>query len=131
MNDKIKIAIGLIVFIALITFPFWYNKGNAVPAVEVKLSDKAKAAKTCVEPKEYMKAYHMQVLDVWRDEVVRKGNRIYTNTQGKQYNMSLSTGEESCLGCHTEKAEFCDKCHNYASVQPYCWDCHIDPKEKK
>ncbi|MGD8893899.1 MAG: menaquinol oxidoreductase, partial [Desulfobacterales bacterium] len=37
----------------------------------------------------------------------------------------------TCLDCHEEKAEFCDKCHNYASVSPYCWECHIDPKETK
>ncbi|MBL0731810.1 MAG: sulfate reduction electron transfer complex DsrMKJOP subunit DsrJ [Desulfosarcina sp.] len=131
MKDKNTIVIGLIIFLAIITSPFWYNMGKAAPAPEPKLSDKAKAAKVCVESKEYMKANHMQVLDVWRNEVVRKGNRIYTNSMGKEYNISLSSGEESCLGCHGDKAEFCDKCHTYASVEPYCWDCHIDPKEKK
>jgi hypothetical protein len=35
----------------------------------------------------------------------------------------------TCLtGCHTNKAEFCDRCHNYAAVSVYCWDCHVDPK---
>ncbi|MCD6272284.1 MAG: sulfate reduction electron transfer complex DsrMKJOP subunit DsrJ [Deltaproteobacteria bacterium] len=131
MNDKSKIVIGLIIFLAIITFPFWYNMGKATSAPEPKLSDKAKAAKVCVEPKEYMKAEHMHILDNWRNEVVRKGNRTYKSSTGKEYNISLSSGEESCLGCHTDKAEFCDKCHDYASVEPYCWDCHIDPKEKK
>lgn len=131
MKDKNTIVIGLIIFLAIITSPFWYNMGKATSAPEPKLSDKAKAAKVCVESKEYMKANHMQILDVWRNEVVRKGNKIYTNSMGKEYNISLSSGEESCLGCHGDKAEFCDKCHTYASVEPYCWDCHIDPKEKK
>ncbi|WDN88893.1 hypothetical protein BuS5_01861 [Desulfosarcina sp. BuS5] len=131
MNDKSKIVIGLIIFLAIITFPFWYNMGKATSAPEPKLSDKAKAAKVCVEPKEYMKAEHMHILDNWRNEVVRKGNRTYKSSTGKEYNISLSSGEESCLGCHTDKAEFCDKCHDYASVNPYCWDCHIDPKEEK
>lgn len=131
MNDKSKIVIGLIIFLAIITFPFWYNMGKATSAPEPKLSDKAKAAKVCVEPKEYMKAEHMHILDNWRNEVVRKGNRTYKSSTGKEYNISLSSGEESCLGCHTNKAEFCDKCHDYASVEPYCWDCHIDPKEEK
>ena len=27
-----------------------------------------------------------------------------------------------------DKADFCDKCHTYASVKPYCWDCHTEPK---
>ncbi len=82
----------------------------------------------CVRSTEYMKAEHMQLLDVWRDSVVRRGNRMYVSPSGKEYNMSLSN---TCLDCHSNKAEFCDKCHNYASVRPYCWDCHIDnPKEK-
>ena len=131
MNDKSKIVIGLIIFFAIITSPFWYNMGKAVSVPEPKLSDKAKAAKVCVESKEYMKTNHMHILDIWRNEVVRKGNRTYTNSMGKEYNISLSSGEESCLGCHGDKAEFCDKCHTYASVEPYCWDCHINPKEKK
>lgn len=131
MHDKTKIVIGLIIFLVIATIPFWYNTGKATSAPEPKLSDKAKAAKVCVEPKEYMKTEHMQILDVWRNEVVRKGNRTYTSSSGKEYNISLSSGEDSCLGCHDDKAEFCDKCHTYASVEPYCWDCHIDPKEKK
>ena len=77
---------------------------------------------------EYMKAEHMQLLDVWRDSVVREGQRIYVNPEGKEFNMSLSN---TCLDCHSNKAEFCDRCHHYASVRPYCWSCHIEnPKEK-
>ena len=32
------------------------------------------------------------------------------------------------LGCHENKAAACDSCHDYLQVQPYCWDCHVDPK---
>ena len=54
---------------------------------------------------------------------------MYTNRKGKTYNMSLSN---TCMDCHDNKAEFCDRCHDYASVRPYCWDCHIEnPKEKE
>ncbi|MBW2568046.1 MAG: sulfate reduction electron transfer complex DsrMKJOP subunit DsrJ [Deltaproteobacteria bacterium] len=132
MNDKNKIITGLIIFIVIITFPFWYNMGKASPVPEPKLTDKAKLAKECLEPKDFMKAEHMQILDVWRDSVVRTANRVYVNKNGKKFNMSLSSGENSCMGCHSNKADFCDKCHDYASVRPYCWDCHIEPpKEKK
>jgi len=126
-NKKIIIA-GIVTFFVIITFPFWYSMGKAAPPPEPKLSDKAKAAKECVRPKEFMKTEHMQLLDVWRDTVTRDAKRIYVNSKGKEFEMSLSN---TCLDCHSEKAEFCDKCHNYASVDPYCWDCHIDPKEKK
>jgi hypothetical protein len=75
-----------------------------------------------------MRSEHMRVLDLWRETVVREAKRTYTNPQGKEFVMSLSN---TCLDCHSNKADFCDKCHTYASVRPYCWDCHIDnPKEK-
>ncbi len=127
MYDKGKVVVGLGILVVMITFPFWYNLGKAAPPPEPILSAKAIAAKECVEPKSYMKAEHMQLLNVWRETVVRSAKRIYVNSKGKKFEMSLSN---TCLDCHTEKAEFCDKCHNYASVTPYCWDCHIDPEEK-
>ena len=129
MNDKNKIITGLIIFLIILTFPFWYNRGKAVSAPEPKLTDRAKVAKQCIQPAEYMRAEHMQILDVWRDAVVRDAKSLYVNTSGKEFNMSLSN---TCLDCHSNKTEFCDKCHDYVSAKPYCWDCHIDnPKEIK
>ena len=32
-----------------------------------------------------------------------------------------------CLSCHSNKDKFCDECHEYLKVKPYCWDCHIIP----
>ena len=128
MNDKKWIIGGLVIFLILLTFPLWFNLGKKAPAPELILTEKAKAAKTCVRSTAYMKAEHMQLLDDWRLAVVRDAKRIYVNSEGKAFNMSLSN---TCLDCHSNKAEFCDRCHNYASVIPYCWDCHIDnPKEK-
>ncbi len=128
MNDKKWIIAGLIIFFVILSFPIWLNLGKAAPAPDLKLTARAQAAKECVRSKDYMKAEHMQLLDQWRLSVVRDAKRIYVNTKGKEFEMSISN---TCLDCHSNKAEFCDRCHNYASVRPYCWDCHIDnPKEK-
>ncbi|MGM0418381.1 MAG: sulfate reduction electron transfer complex DsrMKJOP subunit DsrJ [Thermodesulfobacteriota bacterium] len=129
MSDKIKVLAGFIIFVAVISVPFWINAGNDKDAPEPVLSDKAKQAGQCIE--ENMASEHMAILDIFRDTVVRDGDRIYENSNGEKFNMSLSTGPDSCLGCHESKADFCDKCHDYASVDPYCWECHIDPKENK
>ncbi|MBI5062573.1 MAG: sulfate reduction electron transfer complex DsrMKJOP subunit DsrJ [Desulfatitalea sp.] len=126
MNDKKWIVLGLLVFMALFLSPFLYNlliKGaKAAPMPEVVLTEKAKAAKQCVMPTEFMRTNHMQLLDEWRLKVVRSGLRDFTNAEGKAFNMSLSN---TCMDCNSNKADFCDRCHNYASVIPYCWDCHI------
>jgi len=125
--SKKWIVIGLVIFMGLFLSPFWYNMiikmGKAAPMPEVVLTAKAKAAKQCVMDKEYMTTNHMQLLDEWRLKVVRGAVRDFVNPEGKTFDMSLTN---TCLDCHSNKAEFCDRCHNYASVRPYCWDCHID-----
>ena len=127
MNDKKWIVLGLVIFVGLFSFPLWYNilikAGKAAPAPELILTEKAKAAEKCVMSADYMTAEHMQLLDLWRHSVVRNAKREFVNPEGKSFDMSLSN---TCLDCHSNKTEFCDRCHDYASVRPYCWDCHID-----
>ncbi len=124
MRDRALIFTGLFVFLALITMPIWWDaaRGTTSKGPEPVLPAKEKS---CVAPTEYMKTSHMQLLIDWREQVVRSDNRTYKAFNGKTYKMSL-TG--TCLGCHTDKAQFCDRCHNYAAVNVVCWDCHIDPK---
>lgn len=126
MYDGGKIVAGIIIGVIFLTFPIWYQAGGTGKEPEVKLPEKTKE---CVEPRPYMKTKHMQVLDLWRDSVVRVGNRTYMAFNGKTYDMSL---QNSCMSesCHAKKTEFCDQCHNYTGVVPYCWDCHIAPKEE-
>lgn len=133
MYDGWKIIIGIIIFAGLMIFPFLYDTGKATPPPEPKVDTPEilklpEKERRCVEPTEYMKTEHMKMINNWRDWVVRDGNRIYTATDGKQYIMSL---QNTCLKCHSNKKDFCDECHNYAAVSPYCWDCHLEPKEKE
>jgi len=125
MHDAGKIIAGLVVFLALVTFPMWYQvargAGTASPELET-----VRDSKECVAPTEYMRALHMDLLNVWRDEAVRDGDRIYVGVGGKEYEKSL-TG--TCLGCHSSKEAFCDRCHGYVGAEPYCWDCHGEPAE--
>ncbi len=131
MNKNTIIA-GLVIFVAAVLSPIWFNMVTTTQAApEPELSAKAKAAKKCVLDKFDMRANHMSLLDDWRDSVVRDADRMYTAANGHEFNMSLSTGENSCLGCHEDKEKFCDSCHTYASVTPYCWECHTTPKEIK
>jgi hypothetical protein len=126
-----KIIAGLVIFFVLATLPFLLNLGQAYPKLELKIDTpeiNAMPVKHCVESKEFMRAEHMKLLNDWRDYVVREGNRIYVSSDGKQYTMSL---QNTCMKCHSNKKEFCDKCHNYMAVTPYCWSCHIQPKEKE
>ena len=75
-----------------------------------------------------MRTSHMKLLDEWRHEVVRDGDRFYKAANGETYYKSLQV---TCMECHSNKSKFCDQCHDYMAVSPYCWDCHIAPKENE
>ena len=125
--DKGKVFLGLAVFVALVASPFWYNPvfgdGKTAPP-QVPLP---KDAKQCILPRAEMRASHMQVIYDWRETVVRGGGRMYRHPDGVEREMSLSN---TCLKCHEGKKEFCNTCHEYLAVKPFCWDCHFDPKEQ-
>lgn len=136
LYDGGKIIAGLIIFVGLATLPFTLNIGKASVKPDPKTDtpaiqqwEKQYGKKECVESKAYMRAEHMQLLNNWRDSVVRDNERQYvSSTSGKHFNMSL---QNDCMRCHSNKKKFCDECHNYMAVKPFCWDCHIAPKEDK
>jgi hypothetical protein len=123
MYNAGKIIVGILIFLGVFTFPVLYNKITTGPPPKLELPAKEKE---CVMPTPFMKASHMELLNEWRDQVVREGNRTFVNPAGVKFTMSLSS---TCMKCHTSKVNFCDRCHNYLSVSPKCWDCHIEPKE--
>ncbi len=139
LYDGGKIFIGLAVFLAFATLPFTSHivMGQGPKAPEPKTDTPAiqewasqhGGKKECVESKDYMRREHMQLLNNWRDSVVREMYRKYISTSNHDtFDMSLQNG---CMRCHSNKKKFCDECHNYMAVKPYCWDCHIAPKEKE
>lgn len=131
MYDGGKIIVGILIFLAFVTFPFYANIGKVAAKPEPKIDTpviQQLAEKKCVESKEFMKAEHMQLLNNWRDSAIRNVKRVYINSDGKEFIISL---QNTCMNCHSNKKKFCDECHNYVAVKPYCWTCHIEPKEKK
>ncbi len=129
--DGGKILAGIVIFVLLMTLPFLLNLGKANVKPEPKLDTpeiQKLTDKKCIESKEFMRAEHMKLLNDWRDAAVRNGERLYVNSAGKQFTISL---QNTCMHCHSNKKKFCDECHNYMAVTPYCWNCHIAPKEKE
>ncbi len=125
MTDKGRITAGLVVFLVVVTFPVWYAFGPTGDAAPPDL-ELPKDSTQCVEDTEYMTANHMDLLNRWRDAVVREGKREYTsNAFGTRHEMSLT---RTCMNCHSNRETFCARCHDYVNVQPTCWECHIEPK---
>jgi hypothetical protein len=125
MNDRPRIIAGLVVAMAALTFPFWYTvasgPGRATPQLELPKGH-------CVFDSNYMRAHHMEVLQQWRDDVVRQGDCTAIEIDGKKYPKSLTGG---CMSCHTSNEKFCACCHDYAAVQLTCWECHVEPTKGK
>ena len=131
MYNGSRIIIGIVIFLALAAFPFYgdIGKANVTPEPNLDTPEIAKLdEKKCVEPKEFMIAEHMSLLNKWRDLSVRNETTVYVAGDGESYDISL---QNTCMKCHSNKKEFCDACHEYSGVKPYCWDCHLAPKEGK
>ena len=129
LRDRGLIIAGLAVFLIVATFPFWYGRGKAVAPPDLELDTPVinkLAERKCLESTPYMRANHMKLLVDWRNSVVRKGNRVYTATNGKTFEMNL-TG--TCFHCHSNQKHFCDRCHTYVGAKPDCWSCHIIPED--
>lgn len=128
MYDGWKIILGLVILVIIVTLPFTMGIGKTYvqpkPSIDTPEIQKMEK-KQCIESKEYMREMHIKLLYSWKDYATREGKRVYIASDGKQYNISL---QNTCMKCHSNKEKFCDECHNYVSVKPYCWDCHIEPK---
>jgi len=123
MYNADKVIPGIVIFVLIVTFPIWWNHGQAVSGPKPVLPEGR-----CVESKEFMRAYHMQLLNEWRVLAVREGMRVYTSSDGRRFWISLQKG---CMECHRNKQQFCDKCHDFLAVKTYCWNCHIPPETKE
>ena len=122
MYDTGKVALGLVIFIGIVTFPVWQSISNhdtAAPVLEVPAGNK-----TCIIGNANVSADHVSFLEKWETSAVRDGITTYTAPDNQVYDISLST----CFSCHS-KTKFCDSCHNYTAVQPTCWTCHSAPVE--
>lgn len=140
MHDTMKIVAGLTLFILALMFPIWYSitTYGTPPAVAAAAPPKGQE---CVEPVNYMRTSHMELLGHLRDLAVREGKTVHTGTNGQQYEISM---QNTCLACHggTTSGQstvstrdgygepaFCASCHEYAGVRVDCWRCHLATKE--
>jgi hypothetical protein len=125
MGDRAKALTGLAAVLILAAFPMWQTLVAADEAGRPEL-ELPEDETQCVEDTEYMSARHMELLNQWRNAVVREGETEYTSTSGETYTISL-TG--TCMDCHDNREAFCTRCHDYSNVAPRCWSCHIEPED--
>ena len=83
-------------------------------------------AANCVEPVEVMRRDHMKFLMHQRDATVLDGERDskYSLTGCMDCHNPADTGTEVIR--YENPQHFCASCHNYASVNIDCFECHAD-----
>jgi len=81
---------------------------------------------SCVEPTDFMRRNHMEVIEHQRDETVHDGIR------------STKHSLASCIECHARydadntpvpvnaEGQFCIACHEFAAVRMNCFGCHAN-----
>jgi hypothetical protein len=113
-NPRVLIPILIIaapLLYSLFGFVFGQDAGKSMPFVEVPTDRFEK----CVRDTEYMRYRHMELLRDIRIKVVRDGVRD-------------EMGLDQCKGCHENREEFCNRCHDVANVVLDCYTCHYYPE---
>jgi hypothetical protein len=146
-SDMPLIVLGLLVFVALMLGATMANRGfgkfREKPVLELPRDEKL-----CVRDAVFMRENHMKLLNDWRDQVVRDGVRkekiprrdakggILKDATGKTVYQTIERSlTKTCLRCHDNPRNFCQRCHVYAGViKPggtvKCFHCHIMPNPK-
>lgn len=127
MNKNRLVALGLILFVLLFTFPVLMNLGKSVTSTQPPslLQDQKAmqelADKLGVKNIDEFRERHKQVLAEWKDSVVRDGKRIYVTKDGREIPISLQN--------LASQPQYCNACHDYVGIEkPNCWTCHVEPK---
>lgn len=127
MNRNRLVALGLILFVVLFTFPVLMNLGKTAlqtqppPLLQDARAMQDLADKLGVKNEQEFREKHKQLLSEWKDTVVRDGKRIYVNKDGREIPISLEN--------LASQPQYCNACHEYAGIdQPNCWTCHVQPK---
>jgi hypothetical protein len=117
------IRAGLVAVAAVWAFAAQTASADGTPNY-VKQGSRAAGLSSCVEPTDYMRRNHMELIKHQRDDTVRHGIR------GTRYSLS------GCIDCHVSHGpngqpvavdsphQFCNACHSYAAVSVPCFDCH-------
>ena len=86
--------------------------------------------KQCVEPEDEMRRNHMNYILHQRDKTVHEGIRTEKYSLAKCIDCHVEPNKNGEIASSDTKEHFCNACHEYASVQIDCFECHADKPQK-
>ncbi len=104
-------AFGVVILLPVILslVGFVVSRKPEVPVVFLEAPDPR--WENCVRDASFMRFRHMELLKEVREEVIREGLKGGVTLAG-------------CGDCHRNRDQFCDRCHEAASVSLDCFGCH-------
>lgn len=112
------VCVGLV---GVLCTPAGRAAGDAALVIE---GSKAAQLDSCVEPTEFMRRNHMELIKHQRDETVHKGIRSSKHSLAGCIECHVSyTADETPVPVDAE-GQFCNGCHEFAAVNVDCFGCH-------
>ena len=87
---------------------------------------KAATLESCVEPTDFMRRNHMEVIKHQRDETVHSGIRSTKHSLAGCIECHVSVGENGVSIAVNGEKQFCSACHRYVAVGMNCFGCHAN-----
>jgi hypothetical protein len=84
----------------------------------------------CVHPEDEMRRNHMNYILHQRDQTVHDGIRTETYSLATCIDCHVEPDAKGEIARHDSDEHFCNGCHEYASVQIDCFECHADRPQK-
>ena len=84
----------------------------------------------CIQPEDEMRRNHMNYILHQRDITMHEGIRTETDSLAKCIDCHVEPNEKGEIAGIDSKEHFCNSCHQYASVQIDCFQCHADRPQK-
>ena len=87
----------------------------------------------CVQDEDEMRRNHMNYILHQRDKTMREGVRAESDESyslAKCIDCHVQPNNKGEVATHDSKEHFCAACHQYASVQIDCFECHADRPQK-
>lgn len=97
---------------------------QAAEAPFVVPGSRAASLESCVEPTEFMRRNHMEVIKHQRDETVHLGIRSTKHSLAGCVECHVSVGADHAPIPIDDEKQFCDACHAYTAVTLDCFGCH-------
>ena len=103
---------------------------NAFAGTPFPTINEPSKAEKCIQPEDEMRRNHMNYILHERDETMHEGIRGEPSSLANCIDCHVEPNENGEIAGIESKEHFCTACHEYASVQIDCFQCHADRPQK-